>query len=703
MPASRKPSDQRLPRAAAITILAVCLCTIARAACAAGGSSRLAYELTEGLNLNRFLRQDQVAAHLVLRSGREPRVLIAFPAGDSGVGLWFEPVSRAARWRSRAPLHAVHALDDKGRPLNGISAEIAIDARQLEVRQAVLSSVRELRDYQSLGRLDSAVLVAPDTDARTLRWSRERLDGALSYRLELEVRHGRLQAGRIRAGADGRIGLRITALTGEAPLQPLSGSQLLSAQAGPDPGARQALSFLAYHEKLLAGSWRFDTYFGRDTLVSVRLLMPVLSPVAVESGLASVLSRLSALGEVAHEEDIGERAVLDHLRTDGSQSDAPVFDYKMIDGNYLLAPVIAAWLLQDARGRTRAPAFLAAGVEALGEQRGTRGAALLENLRYVLRTAEAFAIEPSPTHLIALKSGLAVGEWRDSDHGLGGGRYPYDVNAVLVPAALEAAAQLQASGLLAPYELPEDGERFARAAQMAATWRRRAPPLFEVTVERDVAARAIENYAATLALPAQRAVGVLSAQGMHFHALALDAAGQPIRVIHSDEGFALLFAQPDATEMERDLATLMMPFPAGLMTDAGMVVANPVFCPTSLQQQFNRNAYHGTVVWSWQQALLAAGLARQLQRADLSQSARARLLEAQRALWAVIRSTRSLRSSELWSWDLVDGRLRAAPFGTSAADADESNAAQLWSTVYLAVRPPESLRSPAAGSESQRR
>ena len=28
------------------------------------------------------------------------------------------------------------------------------------------------------------------------------------------------------------------------------------------------------------------------------------------------------------------------------------------------------------------------------------------------------------------------------------------------------------------------------------------------------------------------------------------------------------------------------------------------------------------------------------------------------------------------------------PFGAGRQDVDESNAAQLWSTVYLAVRPP---------------
>lgn len=36
------------------------------------------------------------------------------------------------------------------------------------------------------------------------------------------------------------------------------------------------LTFLSYREKYLAGSWRFDTYFGRDTMMSLTLLAPVL-------------------------------------------------------------------------------------------------------------------------------------------------------------------------------------------------------------------------------------------------------------------------------------------------------------------------------------------------------------------------------------------------------------------------------------------
>jgi hypothetical protein len=74
---------------------------------------------------------------------------------------------------------------------------------------------------------------------------------------------------------------------------------------------------------------------------------------------------------------------------------------------------------------------------------------------------------------------------------------------------------------------------------------------------------------------------------------------------------------------------------------------------------------------------------------------RADLMKAQRVLWSAIEATRSMQNAELWSWSYEAGHYQLRPFGSSAADADEANAAQLWSTVYLAVRPPR-LAQPGA-------
>jgi hypothetical protein len=653
-----------------------------------GSSERLAFDVNEGLNLNSFLRAGPVAAHLLLRSGADPRILVAFPAGNSGVGLWFAPAAQPVTWTLQAAPQPVSDHDAQGRPLYGIRAFVVANAPELIVKRAVLSSIRVLRDFQTLGTAPDALNASQVVAGQQVTWARDRLDGAAGYLLRLEITAGTLRDGRITAGADGRIALQITALSGETPLTPLGGAELFNASVKADPGAQNALTFLCYREKFLAGSWRFDTYFGRDTLMSVRLLMPVLTPQAIESALGAVLARLSSKGEVAHEEDIGEFSVLEHLRANATRSDAPIFDYRMIDGNFMLAPVLTAWLQDDARGRERAAAFLARMDGRYGEPPRTMGADLVTNLRLVLQSADPFAHDPVASHLISLKDGMDAGQWRDSGEGLGRGRFPYDVNAVFVPAALAAAARFFRSGLLDPYLAAADRPLFARASQMAAVWNRKVSALFDVHVPRAAAVHAVEAYAARLGVPAGAARDAIAGDGVRFHALALDGKARPVPVVHSDEGFELLFGQPGAIALDEALITLMRPFPAGLRTDAGIVVANPVYADAATQERFGKGAYHGTVIWSWQQAVLAAGLARQLRRHDLPAALMRRVEDAQAKLWRVIDAGQAVRNSELWSWDYRDGSYRVAPFGASQGDVDESNAAQLWSTVYLALPEP---------------
>jgi glycogen debranching enzyme len=440
------------------------------------------------------------------------------------------------------------------------------------------------------------------------------------------------------------------------------------------------LAFLSYKEKFLAGSWRFDTYFGRDTLMTLRLLMPVLQPPAVESGLLSVLTRLAPDGEVAHEEDVGEFAVLRHLRERGQASAAPIYDYGMIDGTFMLPPVLASYLLDRSAGRGRASALL--------DQRlpsGLRaGDALVRNLRRVVDQARPFAAQPTARNLVAIKPGRATGQWRDSQEGLGRGRYPYDVNVVFVPAALDATDRLVRSGLLAPYLSNDDRAALTGAGNDAAIWSSRAPDLFRVRIESDAARENIRNYAAAIGVSDGPSLSAVASRPIEFDALALDDAGRPVRVIHSDPGFSYLFGHPSAAEVERSLSAMMRPFPAGLMTDVGVVVANPVFADQRTQSTLGRNAYHGTVIWAWQEAVLIAGIERQLARQDLPAALKARLSEARARIRATQSNTREVRTSELWSWAFSGGRYRVAPFGAQAADEDESNAAQLWSTVTLA-------------------
>ena len=216
----------------------------------------VAFRIDEGSNLNSFVREGPVAAHLLLRSGNAPRILVAFPAGNSGVGLWFEKTDTRVVWTLVSPPKPLSALDEKRRPLHGIEFEVEANVPELRPHAAVLSSVRVLRDYELQRKAPEEVMVAARTDDDEVAWARDRLDGAAGFKLSIEAQGGTRVSGERFVDAK-RLRLKIQALTGEEPLVPLAA--LLTRRAGADVRARNVLSFLAYQDKFLAGSWRFNT------------------------------------------------------------------------------------------------------------------------------------------------------------------------------------------------------------------------------------------------------------------------------------------------------------------------------------------------------------------------------------------------------------------------------------------------------------
>lgn len=651
-------------------------------------SAALSFRMDTGGQINAFYRQDKVAAHLLARSSTKPRLLVVFPAGNSGTGLWFDDTAQPVNWNLDTSPSPLSAPDTHGRPLYGIGADVSVDTDTLTIRQGLLGSVRFLRDFNGGATIPPEIVTAPTIQGSAVQWQRDRIDGAPGQMLRITLRDG----GSIATAAGGKLVLRaaagartlklhVDALSGETPLSPILRADLLAPSVNPDPVSQNVLEFLSFHDKLLAGSWQYDTYFGRDTLISVRMLMPVLEPAAIEAGLTSVLSRLSNDGKVAHEEGIGEFALVDNAKHGRPNDATPTYDYKMIDSDYLLAPIAAAWLIDDTRGQARAAAYLA--------QRGadgqTNGSRLVVNLLHVAATAQPFAQQPSVANLIHLRPGEIVGNWRDSTDGLGGGVYPYDVNAVLVPAALRAANAFLARGLLDPYLDAGQRATLANTATEAATWEQQAPPLFQVSVPAAQAAADVSAYAPSAGVPA----GTAPSAPLTFYALSLDEQGTPIPVMNSDGGFALLFGTPPDDQLQRIVTDVTRPFPTGLVTDVGMLIANPAYANQTLWPKFTSSAYHGTVIWSWQQAMWVAGLDRQLARQDLSDTTRTLLTQARQKIWQVISNGRDMRTSEMWTWSYVNGQYQTDAFGTRSADATEANAAQLWSTTYLAIRDPQ--------------
>jgi hypothetical protein len=657
-----------------------------------GRDETLSFKVVESNIANHFFRRGAVAAHLLATSGEKPRLVTAFPGGNSGIGLWFERLQAPAELALVGEMRAVERPDG----LRGVRAVIRSSAAQLRASGVVLSSVRVLRDYNS-----NPNLLPPDVKNQVeagppLVVRRTTVDGDHHFELVVEPQEGATATmdrggALLLAAAPGKASFEVafSFLHDDPPLTPIALSELLTADAAPSERDRRAVSFLVYREKMLAGSWRFLTYFGRDTLMSVRLLMPVLKPAAIEGALGAVIERLSPAGEVAHEEDIGEFAALRNKKEGRPPTTAAIYDYKMVDDDFMLAPVVAHYLLDTEEGKGRAAEFLARRTPS-GD---TFAQAIEKNIQFVLTSAKPFSENQKARNLIALKKGVPVGDWRDSNDGLGGGRYSYSVNVALVPAALGASARLLQSKLLCPAADATCGELAVNqgkiAEVMALAWRR-AAPLFKVEVPAARARSLITAYAREQALDPALALDALAKQGprISYPALSLDKNGRPVPVMHSDDGFLLLFDDPEPAELEQIAARVSLPFPLGLRTPLGMVIANPALvADRRLRGLFARDRYHGAVMWSWQQAMMAAGLARQLERKELPKETRAALIQAERDLWQVIRASDQFRTSEVWSWKIDGGKFALYRLGEHSAD-DESNAAQLWSTVYLAVKPP---------------
>src|ERR1700761_1719715 len=78
----------------------------------------------------------------------------------------------------------------------------------------------------------------------------------------------------------------------------------------------------------------------------------------------------------------------------------------------------------------------------------------------------------------------------------------------------------------------------------------------------------------------------------------------------------------------------------------------------SYAANWTTSAYHGTVVWSWQLAMMAAGLERQLQRCSSDSvpnfckdaALYNKIKGAYNHLWDLIEANSQYLSSEVWSW-----------------------------------------------------
>jgi hypothetical protein len=51
-------------------------------------------------------------------------------------------------------------------------------------------------------------------------------------------------------------------------------------------------------------------YFGRDSLLSLRILAPIIKPEVIEAGIHGMAMRLKSDGQISHEENLGDMAYI---------------------------------------------------------------------------------------------------------------------------------------------------------------------------------------------------------------------------------------------------------------------------------------------------------------------------------------------------------------------------------------------------------
>lgn len=502
-------------------------------------------------------------------------------------------------------------------------------------------------------------------------------------------------------------------------LKQLTASQILNDQSQSlvkqQPETVSSLSFFSYTKKLLAGGWRFLTYFGRDSMISALLLQPILrtgSGSAIEAVIGAALERVNRQdGSVSHEETIGDYATFVNLQNN-INSTAAGFTYQMIDTDHYL-PILMARYFASSPERITPLLSTKAGsidVDNLNLTWGDLGYATASK---IMNITAAFEQSQTVENLIALKPGQGVGQWRDSGWGLAGGRIPFDVNCALAPAALYAISSLAAMPGVFPNNSVTQNWT-AVAAQRAKVWEDKTLQFFQYNVTAETAVARLTDYTSKNTFydgPTNGdSVSSYSTDGTIVdYGLSIKSATTPdiIPITHTDTAFRhyLLNTTDDeqlTTFINASANAVLRPFPAGLNTPIGVVVANPALSDDDvLIANFPNSAYHGTVVWSWQLALMAKGFELQLDRCHGSSNATTTpqfcsndgvytaLKTAYNKLWDIIENNSEQLESEVWSWTYNGGKngteadYKFAPLGVLSTT--ESDVRQLWSLTFLSV------------------
>ncbi|CAM1505944.1 Fc.00g115810.m01.CDS01 [Cosmosporella sp. VM-42] len=667
-----------------------------------------------------------------------PRLIIAWPAGNSGICTFFQPQSgqngtlaiELVNSTIGGPLRGIYEEDGSSDyPFVGVSGVLSFNA-SAEISVAILGSIRNIRDFTEGPSLLSPIIQDAVKIKRFnqsgVQVSRQWLDNITTTSLtieswenndnEIDVKNDTIGfgSGFYRFSASFNYP-QLKQLTPQEVLNNKSRSLIKKSQS-----QVLSLSFFSYTEKLLAGGWRFLTYFGRDSMIATMLLEPILSfgnNSAIEAVIGAVLERMNRTdGSVCHEETIGDYATFLNIQNNIS-STAAGFTYPMIDTDYYL-PILMARYFNSSPGRIEPLLSTKAGVVDVKNRNLTWGNLTYVGAEKIMNFTEPFERNQTVAHLIHLKDSELVGQWRDSTYGLANARIPFDVNCALVPAALYAISSLAAMpGVYPNNSITHDWA--ATASRRAKVWEDKTLPLFQYNLTVENAVSRLENYTKKNKFykgPTHGdSIANYSSSGeLIDYSLAINSSTSPdkIHISHTDTAFRLFLLNSTddnqlTTFINATANAILRPFPAGLTTPLGAVVANPALSGNDVFiANFTNSAYHGTVVWSWQLALMAKGLERQLDRCRSSHSTPsfcrnthvyAALRSAYNRLWDTIEANSDRLQSEVWSWTYsgigngTDGGYKFAPLGVlppppGVGGGTESNVRQLWSLSFLSVQ-----------------
>ena len=685
---------------------------------------------------NYFYSDCNVATQLVVTSPLPdsdlsiigPRVIVAWPAGNSGACMFFQPENgvngtleiKAINSTVGSPLAPVYIARD-GYPSIGVKGVIQFNNTAV-LSLSILGSVRAIRDFTEgpsllYLKLQEGIQVKK-FGSNGVSISRLWLDNVTTTTLTFTP------------GASHRVEINDGKITFEAgeylfsahidypQLEQLGLHDVLKDESLVDkhPHETKALSFLSYSDKILAGAWRFLTYFGRDDMISTLLLQPILSENAVEAVIGSVLERINRSdGTACHEETIGDFATFMNLQ-EGEGSTKYRCDYSMVDTDYFVPILMHSHFVGFGAGLDRLKALLSTPAGQVDPtNKGLKWGDLFIILAQKIMDATApFASPGGQTreNLIHLKPGMGTGVWRDSVYGIGGGRIPFDVNVALAPAALRCIALLARE-----YNTSVVGNHAQdwaeRAEQYARVWEDKTLDLFRVVLPAETVRERLKTFAKTSSYYNGPSHAELIDSDIAYHTLALEGNNglDIVPVMNTDSCVRIFFFNGTNQERLTDYLnntalSILRPFPAGLMTPVGLVVANPAISGNDVViQNFSNSAYHGSVVWSWQLVAMASGVEKQLDRCNSGEKpdfcsdevVYNNLKNAYNALWDVIEKNKDFLSDEVWSWVYENGQFKHASLGSlppppGVQGVAESDIIQLWSLTFLAVKRNEEMR-----------